>query len=651
MSPVSPRSTSSVRQYSMDRSRIVSSSQSKPGKSTRRRSESPENESVSTKHDSIFPYDATPAETRKSKSNKNSEFVSESQNLKHFSHTIRHDSASVLQNSILKDTPPYQNRDSNLKELRPSAVRKDLSSNRTITISSKNCDASDDKQGSLSNKIVICDSDTSKESCLPVVTSECIQLSKYQCPLCSFNCDEAKGFTNHLEDAHAVLGLKPKLSEGSTTKSSDLNHSKDTGPGLSDETSQSSVNRSQFKDSASAVSSNEAFLQSSVDTPPSQTDMASEKTGEKGYFSSSLENRDSSAGSSTKTRAPHERTPPVMESSSIAENEQDEQLPAENEVDEQLPDDPESGSQQVVVNCPICRVVLFRDQIEQHLALHIPQYSCHLCTFSCQEPEAFSTHFALTHQIDQHLKPGMVGIVNHPIRILFRESNNVLTTTRFNKMKKEEKLKEIETPGNGFCFVSSLIIGLAEAGVNKSFEYLIKEIMNEVEMHSKAYRWSEKEATTPINQSDEETVLKACEDFLQGGDYANEYADICVGSAANALGINLNIFHKNADNKFVLYTHDCLRYASRVNIFLIYYKNNTKNLDAHYNCFVKQDYYQKNKAAIKSRMICGTSFNESQQMRDDMLLAQRLSREYGSEQNFTRSAAASASAKGQQKER
>ena len=516
--------------------------------------------------------------------------------------------------------------------------------NWTNTLLSKHCDASDGKQGSLQNKTVICHSNSSNESFVPTVASHCVQISKYQCPLCSFYSYGAQGLTKHLEDAHHVMGLKPKLSEGST-KSSNVDHSKNSGPALSDDTSQSSsaVTRSQSKDPAPAVSSDEIFLQSSVDDT-TQIGVASKKTGKQADFCSSLQNRDSSAGSSTNTRASHERTPPIMESSSIAEDQS-------HQPDEELQKQPESDPRQVIC-CPVCRVVLYSDQIEQHLALHIPQYSCHMCTFSCQEPEEFSTHFALTHQIDQHLKPGMVGVVNHPIRILFRESNNVLTVTRFNKMKREEKLKEIETPGNGYCFVSSLIVALAEAGVNKSFEYLIKEIMNEVKMHSKAYRWSEKDLTTPGNQSDEEQVLKACEDFLQGGDYGNEYADICVGSAANALGINLNIFHKNADNKFVLYTHDCLRYASRVNIFLIYYKNNTKHLDAHYNVFVSQDYYQKNKAAIKSRMICGeASSSESQQIRDDMLYAQKLSREYGSQQNFTRAAAASASAKGQQQER
>ena len=50
------------------------------------------------------------------------------------------------------------------------------------------------------------------------------------------------------------------------------------------------------------------------------------------------------------------------------------------------------------------------------------------------------------------------------------------------------------------------------------------------------------------------------------------------------------------------------------------------------------DYYNKNKAAIKLRMICGEATKESEQIHNDMLYAQQLSREQGSPKSFTRSA-------------
>ena len=49
------------------------------------------------------------------------------------------------------------------------------------------------------------------------------------------------------------------------------------------------------------------------------------------------------------------------------------------------------------------------------------------------------------------------------------------------------------------------------------------------------------------------------------------------------------------------------------------------------------DYYNKNKAAIKSRMICGEATIESEQICNDMLYAQQLSWEQGSQKSFTRS--------------
>ena len=336
----------------------------------------------------------------------------------------------------------------------------------------------------------------------------------------------------------------------------------------------------------------------------------SKKSCGKKKSSSDKENGDSSTRSTRSSV--HNKTPPVMESSRINGDQP-------NDWNDEIDADG------FVHNCPVCRKAVLAEELAEHLSTHVPKYSCHMCTFSSTTAEEFSTHFSMTHQIDQHLKPGMVGIKHHPIRLLMESNNNSITAQKFNAMKKKEKLKEVEIPGNGFCFVSSLLVALAEQGLYKSYENLVREIMNEVEFHSKAYRWTDGSNESVVVE--EENVLKACEDFLQKGEYTSDYADICVGSAANALGINMNIFFKNAENKYVLYTHDCLRYASKVNIFLIYYKKNPKSLDAHYNCYVNTDYYNKNKAAIRSRIICGEAPSKLEQIHSDMLYAQKLSRE------------------------
>ena len=426
-------------------------------------------------------------------------------------------------------------------------------------------------------------------------------LPKYNCPLCSFKCEMTEEFTIHYENVHHV-----------SSKSQDVVCTK------------SSVQNSKDECSVS-------------DCTPIEVEGLSTQTNKK--TQGNKESLSSSKQSLTRTNNGHETTPPLMESSTVGDIQNQ---PIDNDFDDG------SISQLVVMLCPVCKVSVMDTEMEKHLALHIPTYSCHMCTFSCHDGEEFSSHFALTHQIDQHLKPGMVGVKHHPIRILFRDSENLLTVTKFNRMKKNEHLKEVEIPGNGYCFVSSLMVTLAEQGVNKSFELLVKEIMNEVETHSKAYRWSDN-ISQPNNTMDDEALLKACGDFLQAGDYGNEYADICVGLAANALGINLNIFYKNNDSKYVLYTHDCLRYASQVNVFLIYYKKSPKNLDTHYNCFVKQDYYNQNKAAIKSRIICTEGFNRSQQVYNDMLLAQQLSHEEASQEKTVMRCSSSTGSKEQKR--
>lgn len=280
--------------------------------------------------------------------------------------------------------------------------------------------------------------------------------------------------------------------------------------------------------------------------------------------------------------------------------------------------------------CPICREAFDNDaNMQDHLSVHVPKYSCHLCTFTCKAAEEFSAHVANVHQLEQHLRPGMVAVEDNPIRCKFNNCNNTLTFSQFKTLLNKNKLREVEVPGNGFCFISSLLIALAEQGVNKSFEFLVMEIMNEIRTHSKHYNWLSEDGSENHNGShqNEEAIIKSCENFLQRGEYSNEYCDLCVGSAANALGINLNIIHKR-EKSYTLYEHDCKRYKSGVHIFLMYHKKDPNNLDAHYNCLVNGQYYTKNKEAIKSRMVSRDSSKvvEADQFWKDMEIAQQLSR-------------------------
>ena len=366
--------------------------------------------------------------------------------INHVSGNFTHDAQSVPQNQSSEDVLPRRNPDSKgqvNETVLPKSVQPNQSS--VCTRLSKNHDSSNSNT-QAHDKTVICDSSSSKEFVASVST--CSQ-NMYQCPICVFNCNVEQGFTNHLIDVHNVTGLKSQELLEFSINSSDVQQSKDSVPAVID-----------------SVESN--------------------KTQRKGKGSLDTENHNSSTQSLTTTSTDnvHEKTPPIMTSSAFEEHEQNDDVSI----------DANSSDPQQVLSCPVCKPDVLCIEIEQHLALHVPAYSCHMCTFSSNTSEEYSMHFENTYQVDQHLKPGMMGVNNHPIRILFRESNNLLTVTKFNKMKSDQKFKEIETPGNGFCFVSSLLVALAKAGVNKSFEYVIKEIMNEVEYYSGAYMWTDHES-------------------------------------------------------------------------------------------------------------------------------------------------------------
>ena len=80
--------------------------------------------------------------------------------------------------------------------------------------------------------------------------------------------------------------------------------------------------------------------------------------------------------------------------------------------------------------------------------------------------------------------------------------------------------------------------------------------------------------------------------------------DVCIGATANALGVNLNVVQKN-QRTVSLTCYDCNCHKSGMNLFLLFIppSKKGKNLDGHYNCFVNQDYFKQNKAAINSCIV------------------------------------------------
>ena len=199
----------------------------------------------------------------------------------------------------------------------------------------------------------------------------------------------------HLIDVHNVTGLKLHEFLEFSINSSDVQQSKDSVPVVF------------------------IFVESN-------------KTKRKKKGSLDTENHNSSTQSLTTTSIDnvHETIPPIMVSSSLEGHEQNDDVSVDANI---------SDPQQVLC-CPVCKADVLCIEIEKHLALHVPAYSCHMCTFSSNTSEEFSTHFANTHQVDQHLKPGMMEVNNHPVRILFRESNNLLYCYQIQQNEKRLKV-------------------------------------------------------------------------------------------------------------------------------------------------------------------------------------------------------------------
>ena len=276
------------------------------------------------------------------------------------------------------------------------------------------------------------------------------------------------------------------------------------------------------------------------------------------------------------------------------------------------------AAEKTMSKCPLCNKVM--NNIEEHLSLyHSKRFACYLCRDVFELAEEVSTHIAEIH----HASSQSSTEESNPIRVVFRKEKMSLTTYKFNRLKSGQKFTEVEVPGNGLCFTSAVLVGLWEQGVEKTYDKLVMEIMHEIKTHSPKYSWNKTNNDQVTSVSVNKTAVKACEDFIQSGIFLDEeYVDICIGSAANAFGINLNIIHKNRQN-YNLKEHDCRRYPSATNIFLIFHQD-AKRFDAHYNCLTSAEFYKTNKEEISQLMIQRQALDDTEK---DMLLAQKLSGE------------------------
>ena len=122
----------------------------------------------------------------------------------------------------------------------------------------------------------------------------------------------------------------------------------------------------------------------------------------------------------------------------------------------------------------------------------------------------------------------------------------LLTCYKFSKLMGENNFHEVVLPGNGYCYISAILITLAEQGVNKEMAILAHKIMTEIQNRVRFYG-------NFHDSSSEEEFLTSCLDYFQRGSYSIGVVDVCIGATANALGVNLNVVQKN--HRTVSLTH------------------------------------------------------------------------------------------------
>ena len=94
------------------------------------------------------------------------------------------------------------------------------------------------------------------------------------------------------------------------------------------------------------------------------------------------------------------------------------------------------------------------------------------------------------------------------IRGTYLSNTRGLTLYKFRKLLRENNLHEVSVRGNGYCFLSCIIITLAEHGINKTLEILSTEVINHI-MENKEDFYSSFENVSK-SEDEKETLIECC---------------------------------------------------------------------------------------------------------------------------------------------
>ena len=146
-----------------------------------------------------------------------------------------------------------------------------------------------------------------------------------------------------------------------------------------------------------------------------------------------------------------------------------------------------------------------------------------------------------------------------------------------------------DVPGDGWCFLSALVLCLNDAGVECTLDEVMIGIMEEITKNLDFYTHFMPSNCTPI------MVKAKVLQYLTQKKYNNDVVDLCVGVAVNAFCINVNIIEQHVTNEARMIRFTAEEVKSSVEIFL-YYKHSIRA-----KMYLEGAHYQ---AVLGGHLVC-----------------------------------------------
>ena len=167
----------------------------------------------------------------------------------------------------------------------------------------------------------------------------------------------------------------------------------------------------------------------------------------------------------------------------------------------------------LIMIIPMKRVFLWKQLRKSHgiVLTHLKAIS----VFSSDTSEVPKIKLSVTKQGIQTHKETSLTLREH-----FKNAkDSMLSSYLFKRKFKDLNLQHVDIPGDGYCFLSSILIALGEKGVTKTFEQLSIEISEE--LHDNLHTYCEF-----LSDEEQNDMLLVAANFFQAGVYNTNVVDV-----------------------------------------------------------------------------------------------------------------------------